>query len=99
MDFIITIIEQGLIYGILALGVYITYKILDFPDLTTDGSFPLGGCSNRSFDRKGRKSLCDPSGCFCSRGAGRSMYRTDPCKGKGPGSFIRYYHDDRAVDH
>ncbi len=37
-----TIIEQGLIYGILALGVYITYKILDFPDLTVDGSFPLG---------------------------------------------------------
>lgn len=42
MDFIITIIEQGLIYGILGLGVYITYKILDFPDLTVDGSFPLG---------------------------------------------------------
>ena len=32
----------GLIYGILALGIYITYKILDFPDLTVDGSFPLG---------------------------------------------------------
>lgn len=42
MDFFITILEQGFIYGILALGVYITYKILDFPDLTTDGSFPLG---------------------------------------------------------
>lgn len=42
MDFIVSILEQGLIYGILALGVYITYKILDFPDLTTDGSFPLG---------------------------------------------------------
>ena len=42
MDFIITILEQGLIYGILALGVYITYKILDFPDLTVDSSFPLG---------------------------------------------------------
>ncbi|MDO4554098.1 MAG: ABC transporter permease [Lachnospiraceae bacterium] len=42
MDWILTIIEQGLIYGLLALGVYITYKILDFPDLTVDGSFPLG---------------------------------------------------------
>ena len=38
MDFLITILEQGLIYGILGLGVYITYKILDFPDLTADGS-------------------------------------------------------------
>lgn len=42
MDFLVTILEQGLIYGILGLGVYITYKILDFPDLTVDGSFPLG---------------------------------------------------------
>lgn len=42
MDFALSIVEQGLIYGILALGVYITYKILDFPDLTVDGSFPLG---------------------------------------------------------
>ncbi|MDO4169973.1 MAG: ABC transporter permease [Lachnospiraceae bacterium] len=39
---IIGIFEQGLIYGIMALGIYITYKILDFPDLTVDGSFPLG---------------------------------------------------------
>jgi putative ABC transport system permease protein len=42
MDLLLTIIEQGLIYGLLALGIYITYKILDFPDLTVDGSFPLG---------------------------------------------------------
>ena len=42
MDFLISVLEQGMIYGIMALGVYITYKILDFPDLTVDGSFPLG---------------------------------------------------------
>lgn len=42
MDLLFTIVEQGLIYGLLALGIYITYKILDFPDLTVDGSFPLG---------------------------------------------------------
>lgn len=35
-------LEQGLVYAILALGVYITYKILDFPDLSVDGTFPLG---------------------------------------------------------
>jgi len=33
---------EGLIYGIMALGVFITFRILDFPDLTVDGSFPLG---------------------------------------------------------
>jgi len=41
-------IETGLIYGIIALGVFITYKILDFPDLTVDGSFPLGGAITAS---------------------------------------------------
>lgn len=42
MGILIGVLEQGLIYSIMALGVYITYKILDFPDLTTDGSFPCG---------------------------------------------------------
>lgn len=36
------ILEEGLVYTIMALGVYITYKILDFPDLSVDGTFPLG---------------------------------------------------------
>lgn len=36
------ILEEGLAYAIMALGVYITYKILDFPDLSVDGTFPLG---------------------------------------------------------
>lgn len=39
---IIGIFEQGFIYGIMALGIYISYKILDFPDLSVDGTFPLG---------------------------------------------------------
>jgi putative ABC transport system permease protein len=39
---ILSVFEQGMIYAIMGLGVYITYKILDFPDLTVDGSFPLG---------------------------------------------------------
>ena len=38
-----TILEMGFIYAVVALGVYITYKILDFPDLSVDGTFPLGG--------------------------------------------------------
>lgn len=53
MDFAISIIEQGLIYGILALGVYITYKILDFPDLTVDGSFPLGAAVTAALLKSG----------------------------------------------
>ncbi len=35
-------VTQGLIYALLTFGIFITYKLLDFPDLTVDGSFPLG---------------------------------------------------------
>lgn len=42
MDLLLSIFEQGFIYAIMGLGVYITYKILDFPDLSVDGTFPLG---------------------------------------------------------
>lgn len=35
-------LEQGLVYGIMVVGVYLTFRILDFPDLTVDGSLPLG---------------------------------------------------------
>lgn len=35
-------LEQGLVFSIMALGVYITFQVLNFPDLTVDGSFPLG---------------------------------------------------------
>lgn len=42
------ILEEGLVYAIMALGVYITYKILDFPDLSVDGTFPLGAAVTAS---------------------------------------------------
>ena len=42
MILLLSVLEQGLIYAILALGVYITFKILDFPDMSVDSSFPLG---------------------------------------------------------
>jgi len=35
-------LEQGLAYGLMALGVFLTFRVLNFPDLTVDGSFPLG---------------------------------------------------------
>ena len=36
-------LEIGLIFSLVALGVYISFRLLRFPDLTVDGSFPLGG--------------------------------------------------------
>jgi len=42
MSLLINALEQGLVYGIMALGVLITFRVLDFPDLTVDGSFTMG---------------------------------------------------------
>ena len=42
MIILLGILEEGLVYAIMALGVYISYKILDFPDLSVDGTFPMG---------------------------------------------------------
>lgn len=41
-DLLISTLTQGLIYALVSFGVYITYSILDFPDLGVDGTFPLG---------------------------------------------------------
>lgn len=43
MDSMSGAVELGLLYALMALGVYITFRILDFPDLTVDGSFTTGG--------------------------------------------------------
>ena len=40
---IVSTISQGMLWAILGLGIFMTYRILDFPDMTTEGSFPLGG--------------------------------------------------------
>ena len=40
---IVSAIGQGFLWGILGLGIFMTYRILNFPDMTTEGSFPLGG--------------------------------------------------------
>ena len=40
----INVLEQASLFGLVAMGVFITYKILDFPDLSVDGTYPLGAC-------------------------------------------------------
>ena len=54
---IIGVFEQGFIYAIMALGVYITYKILDFPDLSVDSTFPLGAAVTTVMLSSGKNPL------------------------------------------
>lgn len=69
MALILSVLEQGLIYGVMALGVYITYKILDFPDLTVDGSFPLGAAIAAVMITKGMHPLLTLAVSYAAGGA------------------------------
>ncbi|MBC8209865.1 MAG: ABC transporter permease [Gammaproteobacteria bacterium] len=42
-------IESGLLYALVALGIYLSFRVLEFPDLTVDGSFPLGAAVSATF--------------------------------------------------
>lgn len=53
MAIVLTVLEQGFIYAILAIGIYITYTILDFPDMTVDSSFPLGAAVSATLITQG----------------------------------------------
>ena len=71
LDLIISTLTQGFIYALLSFGVYITYKILDFPDLTVDGSFPLGAAVTAGVILKGVKpghKFSCRNGCFTCKG-------------------------------
>lgn len=70
-DLIIGIIEQGLIYGIMALGIYISYTILNFPDLSVDGTFPLGAAVSTALMVNGVNPwLCLLAAFLCGCAAG-----------------------------
>lgn len=80
MAILLGIFEEGLIYAIMALGVYITYKILDFPDLSVDGTFPLGAALTAGLIVKGVSPGMGTSAlllCGCSR---RMRDRCHSCK-------------------
>ena len=71
MGIFIGILEEGLIYAILALGVLITYRVLDFPDLTVDSSFPLGAAVTAILTVKGvNPALTLPAAMLAGAAAG-----------------------------
>lgn len=81
---IITGISQGLFWAIMALGLFITFRILNFPDMTAEGSFPLGGAVVVVLIRSGVHPLVATllaffAGCLC--GAITGVLHT---KGKVP---------------
>lgn len=97
-DLLISTLTQGLIYALISFGVYITYSILDFPDLGVDGTFPWALRSPPSADKR-CGSLADSGGCRGRGRSGRSVHRRGPCMPAGAQSPGRHHHHDRSVLH
>jgi putative ABC transport system permease protein len=53
IDLLVPTIAQGLLWAIMALGVYITFRVLDIADLTVEGTFPLGAATAAAVIAKG----------------------------------------------
>lgn len=69
---LVNVLEEGFIYGLMALGVYITYSVLHFPDLSVDGTFPLGACLTAALIMAGVNPLAALALAFiagCAAGA------------------------------
>jgi len=70
---------EGLVYGFVAVGVYITFRVLAFPDLTVDGSFPLGGAVAAILMINGVNPWLATLAAFCAgliAGLGTSLLNT-----------------------
>ena len=57
IDILMPTIAQGLLWAIMALGVYITFRVLDIADLTVEGSFPLGAAVAAAITNTGRTRI------------------------------------------
>ena len=90
LDLIVSTLTQGFIYALLSYGVYITYKILDFPDLTVDGSFPLGAAVTALL----LVNRMDPYLTLPI-----AFARADPRQTRRARPARRYYHHDSAFLH
>lgn len=81
---ILSIISQGLVWAVLGLGIFMTFRILGFPDMTTEGSFPLGGAVAVTLITKGVNPFLATAAAIlagCAAGAAIGLLYT---KGKIP---------------
>ena len=75
MSLLISTVAQGLLWALMALGVYITFRVLDIADLTVEGSFPLGATVANIFAvRRMRSFNSFINGDYCGRFSRRSNW-------------------------
>lgn len=97
MNFVLSSLSEGLLWSIMAIGVYLTFRILNIADMTAEGAFPLGGSSRCITDTGRGKSLACDFTCFASRYGSRSCIRNAPHQDENPSSLDRDCDLDRAL--
>ena len=86
-------VAQGLIWAILTLGVYLTFRILDIADLTVEGTFPLGAAVTVVLINTGMS----PALRAARRLGSRIYYGLSAYDFSDSRHLIRYFDDDRAL--
>lgn len=97
MNFVLSSLSEGLLWSIVAIGVYLTFRILDIADMTAEGAFPLGAAVVVSQIQAGGKSLACDFTCFAGRYGSRSCIRNAPHQDENPSSLDRDCDLDRAL--
>lgn len=94
---IVSIISQGFVWAILGLGIFMTFRILNFPDMTTEGSFPLGGAVAVTLITKGVNPFLATLvavGAGCLAGMAAGLLYTSLYKREDPNLALRDFGDD-----
>ena len=97
MELLTSTLIQGLIYALISYGVYITYSILDFPDLGVDGTFPLGAAVTAVLMTRGVNAWLTLPILPAGGGACRPFHRRGPCEAGGAEPAGRHHHHDGPV--
>ena len=90
-------VEQGIIYAIMALGVYLSFRVLDFPDLTVDGSFVTGAAVAATMIVFGIHPIAATSCCASRWFLSRLCDRSFAYERKNQSAFIRDINDDCSL--
>ena len=99
MNFVLSSLSEGLLWSIMAIGVYLTFRILDIADMTAGGSLSTGGSSRGITDTGRDKSLdCDLTS-FAGRYGSRSCIRNASHQDENSSSLDRDCDLDRALFH
>ena len=93
LDLMVGTITTGLLWSLLAVGVFITFRVLDVADLTVEGTFPMGAAISAVFNYKWHESNPFHFTCRCGRYDGRCCNRLDSHKTKNS-CIIGWYFDN-----